>query len=69
MTKVLKFIYDIILFFSLFLLSSGDNEGQPCETDENCPFSMMRSKRIIFRIIFKCINKICTKFAEVHQRI
>ncbi|CAL5201177.1 unnamed protein product [Lathyrus oleraceus] len=72
MTKVVKFIYAIILFFSLFLLSSGHilssghNGGQPCQTDENCPFSMMSANNQ--RIIFKCVNKICTKFVEVHER-
>ncbi|XP_058782683.1 nodulin-3-like [Vicia villosa] len=63
MAKTLKFLYAIIVLFSLFLLSMEDIAGRPCETDEDCPFSMITPNML--RIIFKCVKKVCTKFQEV----
>ncbi|CAL5201175.1 unnamed protein product [Lathyrus oleraceus] len=65
MAKILKLVYTIILFLSLFLLSEEDITGHPCKTDEDCPFSMIGPNML--RIIFKCVKNVCTKFQEVPQ--
>ncbi|CAL5201172.1 unnamed protein product [Lathyrus oleraceus] len=54
MAKVLKFIYTMILFLSIFLLSKEVRAMIKCETDKDCPdISNMEV------MIFKCINNLC----------
>nr|QQO74678.1 nodule-specific cysteine-rich peptide L10 [Lens culinaris] len=64
MAEILKFVYAIILFLSLFHLSaSQDITGRPCTTDADCPVSLI--SRDMLRTIFLCIKGVCTKFTEV----
>ncbi|CAL5201160.1 unnamed protein product [Lathyrus oleraceus] len=54
MIKPLKFVYGIILFISLFLLSKeACGAAVKCEKDEDCPISGFEP------LIFKCINHLC----------
>ncbi|KEH23029.1 Nodule Cysteine-Rich (NCR) secreted peptide [Medicago truncatula] len=51
MAQILKFVYALILFLSLFfILINGDRI--PCATDADCPPK-------ILPIIHKCINNFC----------
>ncbi|CAL5201181.1 unnamed protein product [Lathyrus oleraceus] len=55
MTKTLKFLSAIILFFSLILLSKETEEIRiKCVTDADCP-----AIRHLYPLVYKCIKNLC----------
>ncbi|AES98755.1 putative Late nodulin [Medicago truncatula] len=60
MTETLKFFYAMILFLSLFLITTnvgGSYYG--CETDADCPRSMNKD------FYLKCVDKKCEWTAKI----
>ncbi|CAL5201173.1 unnamed protein product [Lathyrus oleraceus] len=66
MAKILKFIYIIILFLSIFLFSTEAIKVLACETDKDCP--NIRVLPLMLQIVYKCINKACRVFLEIRQK-
>nr|CAB96475.1 late nodulin [Vicia faba] len=62
MAKNTKFVYAIVLFFSLFLLSIEANTGLRCEIDEDCPRDVTILEKLSY--IYKCFDKECIVFTE-----
>ncbi|AES77508.1 putative Late nodulin [Medicago truncatula] len=55
MPKSLKFVYTMILFIFLFLITKNVDALHDCEYDDDCPKST--SKRT-----YRCINKKCRSY-------
>ncbi|KEH23028.1 Nodule Cysteine-Rich (NCR) secreted peptide [Medicago truncatula] len=51
MTQILKFIYTLIIFLSLFLVETN-SAPKPCVTVKDCP-------KTVFPIGYKCIKNLC----------
>nr|P25225.1 RecName: Full=Nodulin-3; Short=N-3; Flags: Precursor [Pisum sativum]AAB23537.1 ENOD3 [Pisum sativum]QQO74643.1 nodule-specific cysteine-rich peptide G27 [Pisum sativum] len=67
MAKILKFVFAIILFFSLFLLSMEAEPLLPCETDGDCPLKPIIETTPMISLHYMCIDKECVLFREVLQ--
>nr|QQO74734.1 nodule-specific cysteine-rich peptide L66 [Lens culinaris] len=63
MAKLLMFVYAIIFFFSLFLLSGEAIKGLGCEIDEDCPVESTSPNTL--SVVYKCYNSVCIMFREV----
>ncbi|AES97757.1 Nodule Cysteine-Rich (NCR) secreted peptide [Medicago truncatula] len=54
MTKIIKFVYALVLFLSLFIVSqAAQNDWMKCKTDDECP------KVSNPPLYFKCIDRGC----------
>ncbi|KEH30055.1 Nodule Cysteine-Rich (NCR) secreted peptide [Medicago truncatula] len=55
MAQILMFIYDLIIFLSIFIIVT--NGGLiPCVSDADCPEELA--------LVMKCINKLCELVME-----
>ncbi|CAL5201176.1 unnamed protein product [Lathyrus oleraceus] len=68
MTKILKFVYAIILFLFLFLISVEVESLLPCETDEDCPYEIILPTKPRILLIYVCIHKECELLPAIYPK-
>nr|QQO74672.1 nodule-specific cysteine-rich peptide L04 [Lens culinaris] len=60
MAKIFKFIYPIILFFFLLLISNKASAAViPCKIDEDCPQTKIVNLNLN-TYFYRCIKNLCT---------